>query len=37
MRNLAGRLDQCCINTATLGHREPIERIAERVARAATA
>jgi len=34
MRDLAGRLDLCCINTATLGHREPIERIAERVARA---
>lgn len=34
MRDLSGRLDLCCINTATLGHREPIERIAERVARA---
>jgi sugar phosphate isomerase/epimerase len=34
MRDLAGRLDLCCINTATLGHREPIERIAERVANA---
>ncbi|MDE1951059.1 MAG: sugar phosphate isomerase/epimerase [Burkholderiales bacterium] len=34
MRDLTGRLDLCCINTATLGHREPIERIAERVARA---
>lgn len=34
MRDLAGRLDLCCINTATLGHREPIERIADRVARA---
>jgi len=34
MRDLHGRLDLCCINTATLGHREPIARIAERVARA---
>lgn len=34
MRDLAGRLDLCCINTATLGHREPIEVIAGRVARA---
>jgi sugar phosphate isomerase/epimerase len=33
MRNLAGRLDLCSINTATLGHREPIEAIVERVAR----
>jgi sugar phosphate isomerase/epimerase len=34
MRSLQGRLDLCAINTATLGHREPIARIAERVARA---
>lgn len=34
MRDLAGRLDLCCINTATLGHREDIGRIVERVARA---
>lgn len=34
MRDLTGRLDLACINTATLGHREPIERSAERVAQA---
>ncbi len=33
MRTLDGRLDLCCINTATLGHREPIERLADRAAR----
>jgi sugar phosphate isomerase/epimerase len=30
---LAGRLDRCAINTATLGHREPIEAVVDRVAR----
>jgi sugar phosphate isomerase/epimerase len=34
MRVLAGRPDLCCINTATLGFREPIEVTAGRVAAA---
>lgn len=34
MRPLAGRLDLCSINTATLGHRAPIAAIVEDVARA---
>ncbi len=34
MRDLAGRLDLCSINTATLGHRAPIAGIIEDVARA---
>ncbi|NVH74090.1 sugar phosphate isomerase/epimerase [Paraburkholderia sp. JPY432] len=34
MRNLQGRLDLCSINTATLGHREPISLTIERIARA---
>jgi sugar phosphate isomerase/epimerase len=34
MRNLQGRLDLCSINTATLGHREPLSRTIERIARA---
>ncbi len=34
MRSLAGRLDLCSINTATLGHREPIGRIVDAVAAA---
>jgi sugar phosphate isomerase/epimerase len=34
MRSLKGRLDLCAVNTATLGHREPIELIVDRVARA---
>jgi len=32
MRALAGRLDLCSINTATLGHRLPIERTIDAVA-----
>ena len=34
MRNLNRRLDLCSINTATLGHREPIGRVIDRVAAA---
>lgn len=34
MRNLQGRLDLCAINTATLGHREPLSRTIDRIARA---
>ncbi|SDR51727.1 Sugar phosphate isomerase/epimerase [Paraburkholderia fungorum] len=34
MRNLHGRLDLCAINTATLGHREPLDRTIDRIARA---
>jgi sugar phosphate isomerase/epimerase len=34
MRNLQGRLDLCSINTATLGHREPLSRTIDRIARA---
>lgn len=34
MRKLQGRSDLCCLNTATLGHREPIEVIAGRAAAA---
>ncbi|SAK93673.1 sugar phosphate isomerase/epimerase family protein [Caballeronia ptereochthonis] len=34
MRNLTGRLDLCSINTATLGHREPLGRTIDRIARA---
>ena len=33
MRDLNGRLDLCSINTATLGHRAPIEEVIELVAR----
>ena len=33
MRELAGRLDLCAINTATLGHREAIGTVVEAVAR----
>ncbi|MFM0323500.1 sugar phosphate isomerase/epimerase family protein [Caballeronia glebae] len=34
MRNLKGRLDLCSINTATLGHREPLSLTIDRIARA---
>ncbi|WP_112175193.1 sugar phosphate isomerase/epimerase family protein [Paraburkholderia unamae] len=34
MRNLQGTLELCSINTATLGHREPLTRVIDRVARA---
>lgn len=34
IRDLTGRLDLCCINTATLGYREPIGVVAQRVAAA---
>jgi sugar phosphate isomerase/epimerase len=34
MRSLAGRLDLCSINTATLGYRTPIEATIDAVARA---
>jgi len=34
MNSLKGRLDRCSINTATLGHREPIGVTIDRVARA---
>jgi sugar phosphate isomerase/epimerase len=34
MRTLAGRLDLCSMNTATLGYREPIATTIDRVARA---
>jgi sugar phosphate isomerase/epimerase len=33
MRSLSGRLDLCSINTATLGHKAPIERVIDDVAR----
>ena len=33
MRSLSARLDLCSINTATLGHNEPIERVIDEVAR----
>ena len=32
MRDLNGRGDLCCINTATLGYREPLAVTAERIA-----
>lgn len=34
MNSLKGRLDRCSINTATLGHREPIDVVIDRIARA---
>jgi sugar phosphate isomerase/epimerase len=34
MRTLRGRLDLCSINTATLGHREPLARTIDRIAKA---
>jgi len=34
LRDLADRPDRCCLNTATLGHREPIAVTARRVAAA---
>lgn len=34
MDTLQGRLDRCAINTATLGHREPLHMTIDRVARA---
>jgi sugar phosphate isomerase/epimerase len=34
MRSLTGKLRLCSINTATLGHRAPIDRVIEDVARA---
>jgi len=34
MRNLKGRLDLCSVNTATLGHREPLSLTIDRIARA---
>ncbi|BCQ26728.1 TIM barrel protein [Caballeronia sp. NK8] len=34
MRNLQGRLDLCAVNTATLGHREPLSVTIDRVAAA---
>lgn len=34
MRNLHGRLDLCSINTATLGHREPLSLTIDRIAKA---
>ncbi|WP_250468505.1 sugar phosphate isomerase/epimerase family protein [Caballeronia sp. GAFFF2] len=34
MRSLQGRLDLCSINTATLGHREPLDVTIDRIARA---
>jgi len=33
LRDLNGRLDLCALNTATLGHRAPIEEVIEQVAR----
>ena len=33
MRSLRDRLDLCAINTATLGHRAPIEQVIEDIAR----
>ncbi|MFM0394859.1 sugar phosphate isomerase/epimerase family protein [Paraburkholderia phytofirmans] len=34
MDSLRGRLDRCSINTATLGHREPLSLTIDRIARA---
>ncbi|SAK95925.1 AP endonuclease, family 2 domain protein [Caballeronia pedi] len=34
MRNLQGRLDLCSVNTATLGHREPLSVTIDRIAAA---
>ncbi|AFT86117.1 sugar phosphate isomerase/epimerase family protein [Paraburkholderia phenoliruptrix] len=34
MDSLQGRLDRCAINTATLGHREPLQMTIDRIARA---
>ncbi|MFM0521460.1 sugar phosphate isomerase/epimerase [Caballeronia jiangsuensis] len=34
MRNLQGRLDLCSVNTATLGHREPLSITIDRIAAA---
>ena len=34
LRDLSGGLDLCCINTATLGYREPVAVVAQRVANA---
>lgn len=34
METLSGRLDRCSINTATLGHREPLALTIDRVAQA---
>ena len=34
MRSLSGRLDLCSINTATLGHKAPIDSVIDEVARA---
>lgn len=34
MRSLQGRLDLCSINTATLGHREPLSATIDRIAKA---
>lgn len=34
MRNLQERLELCSINTATLGHREPLSRTIDRIAKA---
>lgn len=34
MRTLQGRLDLCSINTATLGHHEPLSRTIDRIAKA---
>jgi sugar phosphate isomerase/epimerase len=34
VRSLAGQLDRCAINTATLGHRDPIEQVIDMVAAA---
>lgn len=34
LRDLRGRLDWCCINTATLGYREPVAVTAQRAAEA---
>ncbi|WP_345817476.1 sugar phosphate isomerase/epimerase family protein (plasmid) [Paraburkholderia sp. PREW-6R] len=34
MNSLQGRLDRCAINTATLGHREPLHLTIDRIARA---
>ncbi|HZP87671.1 MAG TPA: sugar phosphate isomerase/epimerase family protein [Burkholderiales bacterium] len=34
MQSLAGRLERCAINTATLGHQLPIEQMIDAVARA---
>ena len=34
MRSLSGRLDLCSINTATLGHKAPVDSVIDEVARA---